>query len=408
MTEHLTLADVVAILDHRYPPSTAESWDAVGTVCGDPDQPVTKVLLAVDPTAEVVDEAIAWGADLLLTHHPLLLRPVHSVAATTFKGRLVHRLIQAGCALHVAHTNADSAPGGVAEALALAVGLVDLEPLVPIPGAPVDKHVVLVPAEDAEALVDALAEAGAGALGDYSRCAWTTTGAGTFVPGPGAEPAIGEVGVRAQVAETRVEMFAPRRRRTAVLAALRAAHPYEEPAFDVLEPAALPGETGLGRVGRLASPATLGAFARVVAEALPGTAQGVRVAGDLDAPVERVAVVGGSGDSLFDAVRASGADVYLTADLRHHPASELRERAEIEALREGRPAADGRPFLVDVAHFASEWPWLEHAARRLTADLHVAHGAGTTVETRVSTRRTDPWTARLASPADPSVGGSQP
>lgn len=413
-----TLADVVRLLERRYPPAFAEAWDAVGTVCGDPDQPVRRVLFAVDPTADVVDEALEWGADLLVTHHPLLLRAVHGVAATSFKGALVHRLIRGGCALHVAHTNADAARGGVAQALAEAVGLTDLRPLVAAPAEPVDKHVVLVPADAVATLIDAMSEAGAGALGTYSRCAWTTTGVGTFLPGTGSTPAIGQVGRIEEVLEGRVEMVAPRRLRSQVVDAIRRAHPYEEPAFDVLEPAALAQDTGTGRIGRLVEPLSLADFGARVAAALPATEQGVRLAGDLDALVSTVAVVGGSGDSLFDAVRASGVDAYLTADLRHHPASELRERAQFEAARAGRPGADGRPFLVDVAHFASEWPWLEQAAAALRADLgtrapvdgtETAPAGGTTVETRVSTRRTDPWTARIASPASSSaVGGPRP
>lgn len=401
----LTLREVVSLLESRYPSGTAESWDAVGTVCGDPDQPVARVLFAVDPTADVVDEALALGADLLVTHHPLFLRAVHSVAADTFKGAVVHRLIRGGCALHVAHTNADAAHGGVAEALARAVGLVDLAPLTPLPplpGAAMDKHVVFVPEDGADALVDAMAEAGAGALGSYSRCAWTTTGTGTFLPGEDAEPTIGTPGTVERVREARVEMIAPRGLRAAVVAAMRAAHPYEEPAFDVLELAALPTTTGIGRVGRLPEPMSLRAFAERVAAVLPATEQGVRVAGDPEADVRRVAVVGGSGDSLFDAVRASGVDAYLTADLRHHPASEQRERAEFEAVRRGHSRADGRPYLVDVAHFASEWPWLRHAAAALEEDVR---RRGTTVETRVSTRRTDPWTLRVASPTHPTAPG---
>lgn len=398
----LTLREVVSLLESRYPPGTAESWDAVGTVCGDPDQPVSRVLFAVDPTADVVDEAIELGADLLVTHHPLLLRAVHSVAADTFKGAVVHRLIRAGCALHVAHTNADAAEGGVAEALALAVGLVDLAPLTALPGAAVDKHVVLVPEDGAEAMVDAMSGAGAGALGRYSRCAWTTTGTGTFLPGEGSTPAIGTPGTVEHVREARVEMIAPRRLRGAVLAAMRAAHPYEEPAHDVLELAQLPTATGIGRVGTLTEPKSLRAFAEHVAAVLPPTEQGVRVAGDPDAEVRSVAVVGGSGDSLFDAVRGAGVDVYLTADLRHHPASELRERAAFEAARRDDGGAGARPFLVDVAHFASEWPWLAYAAAALEEDVR---RRGTTVETRVSTRRTDPWTLRVASPAHPTAPG---
>ena len=404
MTSAPSLADVVALLERRYPPSRAESWDAVGTVCGEPAQPVRRVMFAIDATAAVVEEAIGWGADLLVTHHPLLLRGVHSVAATTAKGAVVHRLVRAGCALHAAHTNADAPDGGVPASLALAVGLVDVTPLVPTPAPGLDKHVVFVPVEHTDALVDALSAAGAGELGEYSRCAWTTTGTGTFVPGPDAEPAVGTRGEVARVAEARVEMVAPRRLRERVVAAMRAAHPYEEPAFDVLEAATLQGSTGAGRVGRLPEPMTLRAFAERVAEVLPVTAQGVRVAGDLDADVERVAVVGGSGDSFFDAVRAAGADVYLTGDLRHHPALELRERAMFEAAAAGRAPADGRPFLVDVAHSASEWPWLARAAAALAEDVAAAHG--TTVETRISTLSTDPWTAHL--PSAPREQGPQP
>lgn len=384
------LSDVVRELEALYPPDIAESWDAVGTVCGDPDQTVRKVLFAVDPTADVVDEAVEWGADLVVTHHPLLLRPVHSVAATTFKGAVVHRLIRAGIALHVAHTNADAAHGGVAEALAEAIGLTDLRPLTALPVEPLDQVVVFVPEADAERLVDALSEAGAGALGDYARCAWSTTGEGTFIPSDAASPAVGARGEIARVRESRVEMVAPTRIRARVLAALRAAHPYEEPAFQVLELARWDGDTGIGRVGRLLEPLTLQGFAERVADAVPRTVQAVRVSGDLDALVSSVAVVGGSGDSLFDAVRASAADVYLTSDLRHHPVSELRERAEFEARTGRLPRAT--PYLVDVPHFASEWPWLPVAARDLSTSLAAR---GTTVETRVSTRCTDPWTARI-------------
>lgn len=388
-----TLADVVAALDRRYPPDGAEQWDRVGLTAGDPHAPVRRVLFAVDPVAAVVDEALDWEADLLVTHHPLLLRPVHSVAATTYKGALVHRLVRAGCGLYTAHTNADAARGGVADALATAVGLTHTEPLVAADAPALDKHVVMVPLDAADDVVDALAGAGAGQVGAYARCAWTTSGQGTFTPLPGATPATGTVGQRSVVAEARVEMVAPRHLRRRVLAAMRAAHPYEEPAFDVLELAALPGRTGLGRVGVLPAPVPLRDFAAAVARAVPATAQGVRYAGDPGMAVHRVAVLGGSGDSLFDAVRAADVDVYVTADLRHHPASEQQERALFDAA--GGPP---RPALVDLAHSSSEWLWLPGAADALRADLAAA---GTTVETRVSTRRTDPWTGHVPQTPDP-------
>lgn len=367
---------MLEVLDGLYPPGWAEAWDAVGLVCGDPDQPVRRVLFAVDPVEAVADEAVAAHADLLVTHHPLFLRPVHGVAATTPKGRVVHRLLSAGVALHVVHTNADVAAPGVSDALARAVGLVELRPLVPAAPDPQDKLVTFVPHDDAVRVLDALADAGAGVIGDYTRCAWTTSGVGTFRPGAGTSPVIGSVGQVEQVPETRLEMVLPRARRSQVVAALYAAHPYEEPAYDLYEIVAPPGPRGLGRVGTLEQPMPLAAFARRVARQLPPTASGVRFAGDPDSVVRTVAVCGGAGDSLFDAVRAAGVDAYLTADLRHHPAAEAREHQ--------------RPGLLDAGHWATEWPWLSDAAARLSAEVRERGGS---VEVLVSDTVTDPWTS---------------
>ena len=182
------------MLDGLFDPRDAESWDAVGLVCGDPEQPVRRILFAVDPVAAVVDEALRLGADLVVTHHPLLLTAVHGVPVSDPRGAIVHRLIKAGVALFTAHTNADVASPGVSDALAAALGLVDLRPLEPLPGPALDGLVTYVPYADATRLLDALSAAGAGAVGDYSRCAWQVRGEGTFVPGPGASPAIGAVG----------------------------------------------------------------------------------------------------------------------------------------------------------------------------------------------------------------------
>jgi putative NIF3 family GTP cyclohydrolase 1 type 2 len=310
-------------------------------------------------------------------HHPLLLAPVSTVAASTPKGRAVHSLVRGGIALLAAHTNADTPEHGVSEALAFALGLTDLRALEPRPAAALDKVVVFVPTEHAERLLDALADAGAGRLGDYERCAFTSTGTGTFLPVTGARPAVGEVGQVAEVAESRIEMVLPRPLRSAVLTALRAEHPYEEPAYDLLELAEIAGESGHGRIGQLEQPMPLRDFVDRIVTALPANASGARVAGDLDAVVRTVAVCGGSGDFLLDRVRSSGADVYVTSDLRHHPVSEFREH---------EPA----PALVDVPHWAAESTWLPVAERRLQAGFAER---GTTVETRVSTVVTDPWTS---------------
>ncbi|NEA33488.1 Nif3-like dinuclear metal center hexameric protein [Streptomyces sp. SID13031] len=374
-----TLGDVVGVLDGLYDPAWAESWDAVGLVTGDPAQPVRRVLFAVDPMRVVVDEAIGGDFDLLVTHHPLLLKGVNSVAATTPKGRLIHDLIRSGTALHVCHTNADNANSGVSDALAAALDLKDTRPLKAMPADSMDKLVVYVPVGETQAMIDALAAAGAGQVGYYDRAAWSSTGEETFRPLDGADPAIGKVGEVERLASDRVEMVLPRHRRRAVVEAMRAAHLFEEPAFDLYEMAALPSNRGGGRIGVLAEPLPLKRFAELVAERLPRTEHGVRVSGDPDRLIEKVAVVGGAGDSEFDRVRAAGVDAYVTADLRHHPATEAR-------------AHDDGPALVDVAHWASEWPWLKDAERLLIAGLAEQ---GSTVETHISTLCTDAWTIRL-------------
>lgn len=369
------LREVVDLLQGWYPPATAESWDAVGLVHGDPDADVERVMFAVDPVLPVAAEAEEWGADLLVVHHPLFLRAVHGFAATTPKGRTLARLAGAGCALLTAHTNADVAGDGVSDALAAALGLRDPRPLLPGPAAPLDKVVVFVPLTHVEQVRAALVGAGAGRLGDYDHCTFTTAGEGRFRPLPGARPALGRVGAVEVVQEARIEAVLPRDRRSAVVRAMLASHPYEEPAWDLLE-LVDPGlsVTGTGRVGEVTQ-TTVRGFAETVSAALPRTAHGVRVAGDPDRVVRRVALCAGAGDFLLDRVAAGDADVYLTSDLRHHPASEFLEK-------------DG-PALVDVAHWAAEWTWLP------VVEARVREALGDTVGTRVSTQVTDPWRFRL-------------
>jgi dinuclear metal center YbgI/SA1388 family protein len=367
------LSDVIDVLESAYPPNLAQDWDSVGLVCGDPSETVETVTVAVDATAAVLAEVPDSG--LLLAHHPLLLRGVDTVAADTAKGALLHHMIRTNRALFTAHTNADAASPGVSDALAEALGLTVEAVLEPIPtGTGLDKWVVFVPTENpenAEAVREAMFGAGAGHIGDYSHCSWSATGIGQFLPHDGAAPAIGTVGSVERVPEERVEMIAPSRLRARVLAAMRAAHPYEEPAFDVLELAPLPGDVGLGRIGSLARPETLSAFVARVHDALPATSWGIRASGETEATVARVAVCGGAGDSLLDAVAGAEVQAYVTADLRHHPADEHRRASEVA--------------LVDVAHWASEYPWCTQAADVLRGHF------GDALPVRVSAVRTDPW-----------------
>ncbi|HET7691224.1 MAG TPA: Nif3-like dinuclear metal center hexameric protein [Nocardioidaceae bacterium] len=373
------LSDVLGVLDALYDPRWADAWDRVGLVCGDPEASVERILFAIDPTEAVVDQAVEYGADLLVVHHPLLLTPVSSVAATTPKGRVVHRLLGNGVALLTAHTNADTPAYGVNDSLARAVGIVDPRVLLPTDDTALDKLVTFVPHDAADRVRDAITSAGAGHIGDYDSCTFTSVGEGRFRALDGANPTIGSVGELEVVPESRVESVYPRARRGEVLAAMVAAHPYEEPAYDVYELGAgrVEATRGHGRIGSLETPTTLREFAAHVATALPGTAHGVRVAGDPDREVRTVAVGAGAGDSLLDLVAGSGADVFLTSDLRHHRAGEFLE------LR--------GPALVDVAHWAAEWTWLPVAEGRVVAGLAER---GYTVDTRVSTLVTDPWTFR--------------
>jgi dinuclear metal center YbgI/SA1388 family protein len=364
------LADVIDVLETAYPPQLAADWDSVGLVCGDPTEQITSVTVAVDATAAVVADVPDGG--LLLAHHPLLLRGVDTVSADTAKGALLHRLIRGGSALFTAHTNADSASPGVSDALAEALGLTVDAVLAPVPSGPgLDKWVVFVPADAADAVRDALFAAGAGHIGDYSHCSWSVGGTGQFLPHEGTAPAIGTVGAIERVPEQRVEVIAPAERRPTVLEAMRAAHPYEEPAFDVFALAPMPADVGIGRVCSLPAPEPLSAFVSRVARGLPVTSWGVRAAGDPDAVVSRVAVCGGAGDSLLDAVSGADVQAYVTADLRHHPADEFRRGTDVA--------------LVDVAHWASEQPWCGQAAQLLTRHF------GDSLPIHVSAVRTDPW-----------------
>ena len=368
------LAEIIAALDGAYPPALAHDWDSVGLVCGDPDDVIDSVTVAVDPTAAVIDTVGDRG--LLLAHHPLLLRGVDTVAASTPKGALIHRLIRRGAALFTAHTNADAASPGVSDALADRLGLVVEAVLDPAAGAGVtDKWVVFVPPAAAESLRNALFAAGAGEIGAYSHCSWTVTGAGQFLPGQGAAPVVGAVGAVERVAEDRVEVVAPAGIRSQVLAAMRAAHPYEEPAFDVVRLEPLPSGVGIGRIGTLPQPRRFADFVAHVRAALPTTTWGVRGAGDPDALISRVAVSGGAGDSLLRAAAVAGVQAFVTSDLRHHPADEHRRRSDVA--------------LVDVAHWASEFPWCEQAAELLRRRF------GAALPVTVCSLRTDPWNIEI-------------
>ena len=381
----ISVSDVIATMERHYPSARAEAWDRVGLAVGDRSAVVEHALLTVDVTSAVLAEAAAAGAQLIIAHHPLLLKPLHAVEQDEPKGRLILAAARAGISIYAAHTNADKPRHGVSAAMARAVGLVDALPLEP-DRIELATLTVYVDAEHADRVRSALAQAGAGAIGDYDTCSFSSPGTGRFRPLPGSDPFIGtspgevDGAVLEEVDEVRIEVVVPRERRAAVLAALLRAHPYETPAYHLAEFSLADPDSGLGRVGALVEPVPAAAFARHVASALPTTVGGVRMAGDPGRLIRRVALLGGAGDSMLDAARASGADAYITSDLRHHPASEAQE-------------FQGAPVLIDVAHWAAEWTWLPELATVLALECP-------TLRTTVSTTCTDPWTDRVDGQAE--------
>ena len=346
--------DVIEAIEGLAPASLAEEWDNVGLQVGDPDAEVTRVLIALTPLPEVFEEAEETGTDFLLFHHPLIFRPLGSVNTASYPGDLVARAIRGNIAVHAAHTNYDAAPGGVSVALAEALGLVG--PLeVVVPEGSMKKIVVFVPEEDADAMADALTGAGAGVIGDYTHCTFRSPGTGTFFGGEGTDPYAGEKGRLERVRELRLETVVPAHLVRGAVAAIRASHPYEEPAFDVYPVDGHPEGCGYGRVGRLPEPLLPEEFSGHVSDSLGFP---VRLVSDPEPGrlVERVAVLGGSGGSFIPQAAASGAGAYVTGDLSYHDAL-LAESSGIVA--------------VDAGHAPTELPSLAPLARRLAQRVDV-------------------------------------
>jgi len=328
--------DLLGVLHGLYPADLAEEWDNIGLQVGDPSASVSRVLVALDPSAAAVAAAQACGAQLLVTHHPLLFKPLRRLTPDDPVGRVVWQAVQHGVAIISAHTNLDSAPSGLNYWLADRFGLIACEPLQGVAGRLL-KLVVYIPAGHEEAVADALFAAGAGQVGAYDHCSFRSAGTGTFRPGADTRPFIGSPGERETVAELRLETIVPQRRLNKVLDRLRKAHPYEEVAYDLIPLANQSPDCGLGRIGRLAEPLTLEALGELAKRALG--CQSVRLTGALDRTVSKVAVCGGSGASLIQEAKRRGADALITGDVKYH---------------EARLAEELGLCIIDAGHFATE------------------------------------------------------
>jgi len=329
--------DILACLDAAHPFAWAVAEDRVGLQVGYPGAPVARILVALEASLAVVAEAKALGAQLLLTHHPLLYQPATDIREDRPPGKLLAAAVRAGLAVVACHTNLDLAPGGLNEYLAQQLGLIDVEVLSPVRRDPWLKLAVFVPLGYEDKVREALMDDRVGVIGRYSHCSFAARGQGTYRPLPGARPFRGEAAALSRAEESRLEVLLPESRVGAVLARLQAAHPYEEVAHD-LYPLANPGlSLGFGRVGRW--PRVLSWEEAVTRVKELFAVPRVRVWGRAPAAVDRVAVCGGSGGDLISQAQAAGAALYLTGEVRHHQAV---------------PGPEEEFAILEVGHFASE------------------------------------------------------
>ncbi|WP_337173808.1 Nif3-like dinuclear metal center hexameric protein [Paludisphaera sp.] len=342
-----TVAEVAGWLEGFAPSRLAEKWDNVGLLWGDPGAEVERVMTCLTVTPETADEAIREGAGLIVSHHPILFRETKRIRADLPGTGFLWRLARAGVAIASPHTAFDSAADGINAGLCRRLGILDAVPIRPAAAPAAFKVVVFTPESDRDAVLAAAFAAGAGRIGDYDECSFAIPGQGTFRGGDSTSPTVGEKGRRESVAELRLEVVCPGGKLAGVLAAVRGAHSYEEPAIDVYPVESPPSELGAGRVGRLESPRSLGEFARAASGVLGVT---VQVAGDLDAPVERVAVSCGAGDDFLGDAARMGAQALLTGEARFHRALEAR--------------ATGVGLIV-AGHHATERPGVEDLAERI-------------------------------------------
>lgn len=346
-----TVQSVLSTLESISPARFAFSFDSVGLLLGDRNAPVTRALVALDHSMAAVDACIAADAQLLVCHHPIFLKPVQRVNTDTYEGRVAWKMAKNGISLITAHTNWDSAMGGVNDALAAKLGLTDVTAFGS--GAEVSRYklVTYIPLADADAVAQALAEAGAGRIGNYEQCSFRSEGEGRFRPLSGANPAIGEVGELTRVPEVRLEVLVPGEVKAKVLRALVAAHPYEEPAYDLI-PLEKTVEQPAGRIGLLPAAMPLEQFSTLVSGCLN---EAIWTFGDPKRPVRKVAVVGGAADGDWMHAQRAAADVFVTGEVKQH--------VGLEASECGMP-------IIAAGHYATEQPGVialrDHLAHRLT------------------------------------------
>jgi len=350
-----SVGKIAGYIEQLAPPEWAEQWDNVGLQVGEPGAPVARVLVALELTGAVIEEALQTQADLVVVHHPAIFRPLKALRFDTPTGGRIRELIRHGISLYAAHTNLDQAKGMTNDSLAAAAGLTEHGVIERVGEEKYLKLVVFVPTDHVDVVMEALAREGAGHIGNYSHCTFQAPGTGTFLPLDGAKPFLGAPGRLERASEIRLETIIPESKARRAVQAMLQAHPYEEVAYD-LYPLANPGQVrGHGRIGVLPEPVRLSALVERLKRALQTPA--LRIVGSAERQVTTVAVGAGSGSSLIAQAARRGADVLITGDIGYHDAQD---------------ALDLGLALIDVGHYNSEAivvpPLARYLRERLAAD----------------------------------------
>lgn len=352
---------VMDALEKLAPKHLAENWDNVGLLIGSPSQEIHKIMTALDVNEAVVDQAIADGVDMIVSHHPVIFKEIHAIRTDLPTGRLLERLIRAGIAVFAAHTNLDIAVDGVNDLLARKLQLSRIFPLTINVTEKLVKLVVYVPSTHSEAVFNAISQAGAGHIGNYSHCTFQSAGTGTFLPLTGTHPFIGKQGTLESVSEIRLETILPEKISDRVIKAVLRVHPYEEVAYDIYPLLNQGKGFGLGRIGELTEAVSLHDFALQVKKALKISF--VRVTGTEDQTIKKVAVCGGSGAELIHKAKFAGADVLVTGDVKYHEAQNARDIG-IAVIDAGHFGTE-RPVVSFLAQYLHQWA----AQNKWTVDI---------------------------------------
>jgi len=354
---------IVQIFEQLAPKHLAMPEDKIGLQVGTLHKEVKKVMLTLDVLENVVDEAIENKVDLILSHHAIIYKPLKHLRTDLPQGRLLEKLLKHDIAVYTAHTNLDAAEGGVNDVLAQKLGLGETELLEPYFTEKLKKIVVFVPETHRQQVIDALSEHGAGWIGNYSHCTFSSQGTGTFMPREGTNPFIGKQGEIETVKEVRIETIVPESLQNQAIQAMIKVHPYEEPAYDIY-PLELTGKQyGIGRMGKLKEPTTLEAFSEVVKKQLK--VDGIRVVGDMAKTVKKVAIVGGDGNSLINKAAFKGADVLVTGDVYYHMAH--------EAMAQGLAIIDAGHYIEKhVMEYVKVYLEQELSKMRMKTELFIS------------------------------------